>query len=271
MNVFYVSWNDPETVFHDMFWKKNSQCILPFKNFANFTRKHLCLNLFLIKLQTWRPVTLFKRDSNKSVLLRCFPVNFAKFPRTPFLQNTSGWLLLLFSRTTIFYARPNIFFNPCERDLDRNSNILNYIMLIPYSHSNLNTLHYVKSIRMRSFFLVRIFLYLVLLRENTDHKKIRIWIRFTQWFLLYRQRHIGASEWFEANELWFKIEKTISTYFFPWTIDQKYYIFTVSVTLLDNIDPQNLLKQEDYDIHILRTKASVEPPSPLFLVLAWFL
>ena len=74
-------------------------------------------------------------------------------------------------------------------------------MLIPYSHSNLNTLHYVKSIRMWSFFLVRIFLYLVLLRENTDQKKIRIWIRFTQWFLLYRQRHIGAKEWFETNEL----------------------------------------------------------------------
>ena len=41
-------------------------------------------------------------------------------------------------------------------------------------------------------------------------------------------------------------------------IDQKIYIFTVSVTLLDNIDPQNLLKQEDYDIHILKTKAWVE-------------
>ena len=25
---------------------------------------------------------------------RCFPVNFAKFLRTPFLQNTFGWLLL---------------------------------------------------------------------------------------------------------------------------------------------------------------------------------
>ena len=25
---------------------------------------------------------------------RCFPVNFEKFLRTPFLQNTSGWLLL---------------------------------------------------------------------------------------------------------------------------------------------------------------------------------
>ena len=27
---------------------------------------------------------------------RCFPVNFAKFLGTPFLQNTSGWLLLEF-------------------------------------------------------------------------------------------------------------------------------------------------------------------------------
>ena len=37
--------------------------------------------LFLIKLQTW--------DCD-----RCFPVNFAKFPRITFLQNTSGRLLL---------------------------------------------------------------------------------------------------------------------------------------------------------------------------------
>ena len=38
---------------------------------------------FLIKLQT-----LFK----KRLWHRCFPVNFAKFLRTPFLQNTSGRL-----------------------------------------------------------------------------------------------------------------------------------------------------------------------------------
>ena len=36
-----------------------------------------------------RPATLLK----KSLLHRCFPVNFAKFLRTPFLQNTSGRLL----------------------------------------------------------------------------------------------------------------------------------------------------------------------------------
>ena len=42
------------------------------RNFAKFTGKHLCSSL-------WH---------------RCFPANFAKFLRTPFLQNPSGRLLL---------------------------------------------------------------------------------------------------------------------------------------------------------------------------------
>ena len=50
------------------------------RNFAKFTGKHLCL----------RPTTL----SKKSLWHGCFPVNFTKFPRTPFLQNTSQRLLL---------------------------------------------------------------------------------------------------------------------------------------------------------------------------------
>ena len=45
------------------------------KSFSKFIRKHLCLNLFLT-LQALG-------------LDRCFPVNFAKFLRTPFSQNTS--------------------------------------------------------------------------------------------------------------------------------------------------------------------------------------
>ena len=44
---------------------------------------------FLIKLQA-RPATLLK----KRLWHRCFPVNFARFLRIPFLQNTSGRLLL---------------------------------------------------------------------------------------------------------------------------------------------------------------------------------
>ena len=38
------------------------------KNFENFTGKHLCWRLFLIKLQAFRPATLLKRDSNGVLL-----------------------------------------------------------------------------------------------------------------------------------------------------------------------------------------------------------
>ena len=34
------------------------------KNFANFTGKHLCKNLFLTKLQIWRLANLLRKDSN---------------------------------------------------------------------------------------------------------------------------------------------------------------------------------------------------------------
>ena len=53
-----------------------------FKNFAVFIGKHQRWSLFLIILQTGRPA---KRHQ-----YRCFPVNIAKFLRTPFLQNYSG-------------------------------------------------------------------------------------------------------------------------------------------------------------------------------------
>ena len=55
-----------------MFYKK---CVL--KIFAKFKGKHLCQSL-----------------SFNKTLLECFPLNFRKFLRTPFLQNTSGRLLL---------------------------------------------------------------------------------------------------------------------------------------------------------------------------------
>ena len=52
------------------------------RNFTKFTGKHLC--------QSFRSANLL----NKRLWHRCFTVNFAKFLRTPFLQNTSGRLLL---------------------------------------------------------------------------------------------------------------------------------------------------------------------------------
>ena len=48
----------------DIFFKKGF-----LKNFANFTGKYLCRNLFLIKLQVWRHATLLRRDFNTGVFL----------------------------------------------------------------------------------------------------------------------------------------------------------------------------------------------------------
>ena len=64
-----------------MFYKKGV-----LRNFTKFTGKHLCQSLFL-SLQSLffnpfpRPATWLK----KRLWLRCFPVDFVKFLRTPFL------------------------------------------------------------------------------------------------------------------------------------------------------------------------------------------
>ena len=48
-------------------------------NFAKFTGKHLCQSLFFEE-SLWR---------------KCFPVNFVKFLRTPFLENASSAFTLM--------------------------------------------------------------------------------------------------------------------------------------------------------------------------------
>ena len=57
--------------------------IVVFKNFTNFTRKHLCRSLLVIKLQALRR---FQH--------RCFPVKYVKFLRTTFFTERLQWLLL---------------------------------------------------------------------------------------------------------------------------------------------------------------------------------
>ena len=59
-------------------------------NSSKFSGKHKCQSLFFNKVAGLRPATLLK----KRLWHRCFPVNFAKFLRTRFLQNTYGWVLL---------------------------------------------------------------------------------------------------------------------------------------------------------------------------------
>ena len=70
-------------------------------NFAKFTGKHLCQSLFFNKVAGLRLATLLK----KRLWHRCFPVNFAKFLRTPFLQNTSRRLLLKVGAALLDSAR----------------------------------------------------------------------------------------------------------------------------------------------------------------------
>ena len=53
------------------------------KNFGIFTEKHLCWSLFLIKMQA---CNFIKRRLQHG----CFPVNIAKFLRTPILKNIYG-------------------------------------------------------------------------------------------------------------------------------------------------------------------------------------
>ena len=63
------------------------------ENFAKFTRKHLCQSMLFNKI-----AGLKKRPWNK-----CFPVNFAKFLRTPLLRNTSGRPLLSYGCFLVFF------------------------------------------------------------------------------------------------------------------------------------------------------------------------
>ena len=54
-----------------------------------FYKKGVLKSVFLIKLQA-SACNFFK----KRLLHKCFTVNFSKFLRSPFLQNTYGWLPL---------------------------------------------------------------------------------------------------------------------------------------------------------------------------------
>ena len=76
---------EAEAVARRCFFKKGA-----LKNFAKFTGKHLCQSLSFNKVVGLMPATLLK----KSLWHRCFPVNFAKVLRAPFLKEHLRWLLL---------------------------------------------------------------------------------------------------------------------------------------------------------------------------------
>ena len=78
-----------------MFFKKGV-----LKNFANFTGKHLCCSLFLIKFQA-SGLQRFK----KKLQHRSFPVKFAKFLRAPIFTKHLRWLLLFFDLRNSHFLR----------------------------------------------------------------------------------------------------------------------------------------------------------------------
>ena len=68
------------------------------KKFANFTKKFQCWSHFLKK-----------SPEIKRLQRRCFPVNFAKFLRTPFLQSTSGGVGVCLLRCFTFRSSTNSY------------------------------------------------------------------------------------------------------------------------------------------------------------------
>ena len=62
-------------------------------NFAKFTGKHLRQSLFFNKVGGLSPEAC--KFIKKRLWHRCFPVNFAKFLRAPFLTEHVLWLLLI--------------------------------------------------------------------------------------------------------------------------------------------------------------------------------
>ena len=87
------------------------------RNFTKFTGKHLCQSLLFNEVAA---VTLLKRR----LWYGCFPLNFVKFLITLFLQNTSGWLFLIFVILTWIWSKLGLLFtftlwNYCWKKLKR--------------------------------------------------------------------------------------------------------------------------------------------------------
>ena len=76
------------------------------KSVFKIYRKTFVLELLLMKLQSGG---LQLENSKKRLQHRCFPVNFAKFLRTPFFQSTSG-CLLLYSLSFLFSSYAVLFY-----------------------------------------------------------------------------------------------------------------------------------------------------------------
>ena len=96
------------------------------KNFIKFTGKHLCWSLFFNKVSGLRPSTLLK----KRLQQRCFPVNFLKFLRTPFLQKTSQRLLLFVIHLTVSFCEEVLYIYSNLLLLEKSTKTDNFMLYI---------------------------------------------------------------------------------------------------------------------------------------------
>ena len=137
-----------------MFFKIDS-----LKSFAIFTGKHLCWGLFLIKLQTFRPATFLKRDSNTGVSCA-----YCEIFKNSFFIEILWWLLL---KALLQYSKVSC--GVCS--------------LISHLHV-LSIL--IKNTAWKVFkYWVFSDPYSVRVRENTDQKKLCIWTLFTDCFFIW--------------------------------------------------------------------------------------
>ena len=95
VGILLPSWRNRAIIIYHIHIKSSHQrCSVKkgvLRNFAKYTGKHLCQSLLFNKVAGLRPAPSLK----KILCHRCFPVNLAKFLRTPFLPKTSGRLPLL--------------------------------------------------------------------------------------------------------------------------------------------------------------------------------
>ena len=109
----YCSWGriekvrEPDSfsyVFFEILYRKCSLKKVVLRSFTKLTRKHMCQSLLFNEVAGLKPATLLK----KRLCYRCFLVNFAKFLRTPFSQNTSAWLLLWLLKVSLYFYNTSV-------------------------------------------------------------------------------------------------------------------------------------------------------------------
>ena len=112
-------WSCHKTVIYGRFWY-NIRCI--FEYFGNFVKLFQLKREFQLLSESATRGALWKKALGlqlwQRLWHRCFPVNFEKFLKTPFLQNTSGRLLLWFMAFSDWEFLLQRFKNICYWKID---------------------------------------------------------------------------------------------------------------------------------------------------------